>query len=165
MKKSMLFWMCASVIAMAAIAIAADEVKKTEAPKVPAATSGPQRPARIPAATGDAARGTMNREGMYKEMMARRMEVHRAEMAKIEAIIKIAEEEKATKTVEALKALIAEKDKEVKDQIQQTELRRQERSGAAGQRPGATAPAGAVQVKPEEAKPAPQPVKAEEKTK
>jgi hypothetical protein len=54
------------------------------------------------------------------------MEMHRQEIAKIEAIVKIAEEEKAVKTVEALKALIAEKDKEVKDQVEQAERRRQE---------------------------------------
>jgi len=149
MKKSVLFWMCASVIAMAAIAIAADEVKtdKNETPRTP--RIDPQTQQRIQVPAGEAARGPANREVMYKEMLARRTEAHRAEMAKIEAIVKIAESEKATKTVEALKALIAEQDKEFNDQIQKAELRRVELSGAPGQRPGVTAPATAGQVRSE----------------
>jgi len=155
MKKSVLFWMCASVIAMAAIAIAADEVKteKTETPKTP--RIDPQTQQRIQVPVGEAARGPASREVMYKEILARRTEAHRAEMAKIEVIVKIAESEKATKTVEALKAMIAAKDKEFKDQIQDAVLRRVEPSGAAGQRPGVTAPASAGRVRPDGEKQAP----------
>ncbi len=158
MKKSMLFWMCVSVIAMAAVAIAAEGTEKAKAktPPSPADSSAQEIPTRAPGMPGQAPRGTVNREDMYKEMMARRTEMHRAEIAKIEAIIKIAEGEKATKTVEALKALIAEKDKEFKDQTEQAALRRQSRSGPASRRPGAEAngPAGGGQIQPDAAKPA-----------
>ena len=133
--KNVLFLTCTALIAVAAIAIAAEEAEKTATPAQTQQRLQRPMPGRGPvAAPGERGRGMAdpnapaagNREDILREAMARRMEVHRQEIAKIEAIVKIAEEEKATKTVEALKALIAEKDKEVKDQVEQAERRRME---------------------------------------
>lgn len=150
MKKT-LFCMCVCVIAVAAVAIAAEEAKP-ETPKAPAA------PAMERPVAGEGMRGPMSRENVYKQMVARRLEIHKAEIAKIEAIVKIAEEENAPKTVEALKALIAEKDKEFQSQIQQTEQRRQDR-GTRRPVPAASSPATEQQAQPEAPKPAAKPEK------
>jgi len=148
--KGILLWTCACliVVTMAAFAADSDEAAASEE----TAVQRPQRQARpLPgrgpiAAPGQRGRGAAaaaedgqqtqqrggaavipgGREDMVRQAMARRMEQHREEIAKLEAIVKIAEAEEATKTVEALKALIAEKDKEMKDQIEQAERRRQE---------------------------------------
>jgi len=147
--KGILLWTCVCLIAVTMVAFAADSDEAVASEET--AVQRPQRPARpLPgrgpiAAPGQRGRGAAaaedgeqtqqrggavvipgGREDMVRQAMARRMEQHREEIAKLEAIVKIAEAEEATKTVEALKALIAEKDKEMKDQIEQAERRRQE---------------------------------------
>jgi hypothetical protein len=148
--KKRLLWMCVCVIAMGTIAIAAEEVK-TVTPK------GPVAPALERPAGSDGMRVPMSRENVYKQMLAHRMETHKAEIAKLEAIVKIAEEEKATKTVEALKALIAEKDKEFQNQIQKADQHRQ--GGARRPTPGMNTTAAEPQAQPETPKPAAKPEK------
>jgi len=129
--------LCAALVGLCATTFAADEAKKDEKGKGKDAAAverpGPQRgPAAEQGrgsigAPGERGRGPVeNRDEMYKEAMNRRMEVHKQEIAKLEAILKLAEKEKATETAAALKTLIAEKDKEVKDQMEQAEKRRAE---------------------------------------
>ena len=140
--KKVLFWMCACMMAVAALAYAADsnepasgEGAGVQAPARQARPLPGRGPVAAPAerGRGPAAEGVQRpavpttaegREDVLRQAMARRMEVHREEIAKLEAILKIAEEEKAEKTAAALKALIAEKDKEIRDQIDQAERRR-----------------------------------------
>lgn len=187
--RSLLLWTCVCVAVVAAFAIAADEpaparptterlqrpVPGRAADAVPGGARGPI------AAPGERGRGPageagqaqpVNREDALREAMNRRMQEHQQEIAKLQSILKIAETENAAKTVEALKALIAEKDKEVKDQVEQAERRRQEmqqrleeRLGdRAGQRPATAAPAGAGQARPEDAVRAPrQPVQPDQR--
>lgn len=143
--KVFLIWMCASLIAVTMVAFAAD-TSDSEVPE-----SGIRRPAQparpLPGrpATGDAPgqqrsrpaaddaedgpRGPVipaGREDALRAAMARRMEVHRQEVGKLEAILKIAKEEKAERTAEALQELIDEKNNEVRQQVEQAERRRLE---------------------------------------
>lgn len=165
--KNVLFWACVCIIAVTTVAIAAEEAKQTTTGQQGVrAVQRPQLQRPMPgrgiasatAADPNAPRAA-NREDAFREAMNRRMESSRAEVAKLQAILKIAEEEKATKTVEALKALIAEKEKAAKDQIEQAERRRQEMQQRIQQRAGQAAtgetPAGADQVRPEDAKATP----------
>ncbi len=172
--KGVLVWTCVCLAVLTVAAFAADTDEQTSNGQT--AVQRPARPARPGqgrgpiAAPGERGRGPAggaagvaaedaqgarrggepvmpgSREDVMQQVAARRMELHRQEIAKLEAIIKIAEEENATKTVEALKALIAEKDKAMKEQLEQAEQRRQElqkrmqeRLEERGQRPGTAA--------------------------
>ena len=76
-----------------------------------------------------AARGrTVNREQMYQERVARQSEMHRASLAEMEDIKKIAEEEGATRTVEAIQQLMDKKNAEFKKGIERAERARRERA-------------------------------------
>lgn len=165
--RNILLLSCICVAAIAALVFAQEEPRPRSAPQRGAGQMQQrQAPARgAVGAPGERGRGPVAdpnlpaaREDVLREAMARRMQVHQQEIAKLEAIVKIAEAEDATKTVEALKALIAEKDKEAKEQVEQAERRRlemqqrlQERLGErATQRPAGAAPAGAGQARPED---------------
>ncbi len=159
-----MFWVCVSVITAAAVAIAAEETTQTTTnqQQTVRAAQRQQRPmpGRTTAATDPNTANAATRD-MFREALTRRMESSRAEVAKLQAILKIAEEEKATKTAEALKTLIAEKEKEAKDQVEQAERRRQEMQQRVQQRANQTGavttgtPADADQVRPEDAESTP----------
>lgn len=126
--KAVLGISCVILMCVSVLAIAADDAAKaTTTDEAKTTVDRPQRPGlqRGPALERRG-EGAVNREEMYKEAMARRTEVHKKEISKLEAILKLAEKEKATETAAAIKALIAEKDKEFKDQADQAEQRRAE---------------------------------------
>ena len=77
-----------------------------------------------PAGRGRAGGG---REEMYRQRMAQQAEMHRVEMQELLDIKKIAEEENAPKTAEAIQALIDKKNAAYQKGIEQLERARRER--------------------------------------
>ena len=75
-----------------------------------------------------ARRRTVDRQQMYQERAARQSEMHRASLKELEDIKKIAEEEGATRTVEAIQQLMDKKNAEFKKGIEQAERTRRERA-------------------------------------
>ncbi|MBL7215595.1 MAG: hypothetical protein ISS71_07945 [Phycisphaerae bacterium] len=73
-------------------------------------------------------RGMAGREQMYRERMAKQAEAHRAEMQELIDIKKIAEEENAAKTAEAIQALIDKKNAEYQKGVEQVERARREQA-------------------------------------
>ena len=71
---------------------------------------------------------TGQRRRSYVQVQARRAQVQAEAMAELEAIIKIAKEEGATRTVEAIQALIDKKNAEYKDRVARMETQRSERA-------------------------------------
>lgn len=71
---------------------------------------------------------------MYQDMLAKQGEKHRAAMKELEDIKKIAEEEDATKTVEAIQALIDKKTAEYQVSVKKFEKARKERTERLEQR-------------------------------
>ena len=121
---------CMLMCVVAALAIAAEkkEVKTREAAGRPDRV---RRPIPMQRRGDDAAE--QRRRG-YRQMLARRAEMHAAEIAELEAIKKIAEEEQATRTVEAIQALIDKKDAEFKERMATIEKQRRERAEQIQQR-------------------------------
>ncbi len=68
------------------------------------------------------------REEMYRQRMAQQTETHRAGIKELLDIKKIAEEENATRTVEAIQNLIDKKNAEFRKNVEQVERARRERS-------------------------------------
>lgn len=68
----------------------------------------------------------VDRSEMYQQMLERRFKIHKAEIDELEAIKKIAEEEGATRTVEAIEALIEKKSAEYKKSAAKFELQRRQ---------------------------------------
>ncbi|HOL32279.1 MAG TPA: hypothetical protein PK052_09890 [Anaerohalosphaeraceae bacterium] len=98
-----------------------------------------------------------DRELMYQDATARRMAEHRAQIAELEEIKKVAQEENASRTVEAIQKLIEKKDSQFKQSLEQFERQRrarleqiQERTAALRAREGQT-DAGADKNKPQNA--------------
>ncbi|MEN8126518.1 MAG: hypothetical protein ABFR90_01805 [Planctomycetota bacterium] len=81
-------------------------------------------------------RSPAGRQEMYRQMLSRREEVHKQAIAELEAIKKIAEEEGATRTVEAIQALIDKKDNEYKEKKEKFESQQRERAEQVRQRTG-----------------------------
>ena len=75
-----------------------------------------------------------NRQQAYKEMLEKRRANHKKTLAGLEEIKKIAEEENATRTAEALGKMIDKKNAEFKQSMEQFEGRRRERSRQLQQR-------------------------------
>ena len=88
-----------------------------------------QRDGGVPSRVSPSRRGTpANRQQMYQEMRTKRMASHKQALEELEAIKKIAEEENAPRTAEAIGKLINKKDAEFKQKIEQFERQRRERS-------------------------------------
>jgi hypothetical protein len=88
-------------------------------------TAARQRPQRTaPAGRMDAA----GREQMLKQRMVQQAEAHRAKIQELLDIKKIAEEENATKTADAIQKLIDKKNAEYQKNVDQVEQIRQERA-------------------------------------
>ncbi|HOK97128.1 MAG TPA: hypothetical protein PKW71_13500, partial [Anaerohalosphaeraceae bacterium] len=92
-----------------------------------------------------------------QDATARRMAEHRAQIAELEEIKKVAQEENASRTVEAIQKLIEKKDSQFKQSLEQFERQRrarleqiQERTAALRAREGQT-DAGADKNKPQNA--------------
>lgn len=73
-------------------------------------------------------RMTGGREQMYQQRLAQQADAHAAEIKELMDIKKIAEEENATKTAEAIQALIDKKNNAYKQQVEQVERARRERA-------------------------------------
>ncbi len=71
---------------------------------------------------------TVNREQGRQERAARQSEMHRASLKELQDIKTIAEEEGATRTVEAIQKLIDKKNAEFQKGIEQAERARRERA-------------------------------------
>lgn len=72
-------------------------------------------------------RSAMGRTEMYRQRMAAQAETHAAEIKELEGIKKIAEEEKATKTAEAIQKLIDKKNTEYQKRVEQFEQMQKQR--------------------------------------
>ena len=95
----------------------AEKMEKTEAQQLdPKTRSMPRRGSRP------------DRSQMLRERMEKQMKVHKAALKELEDIKKIAEEEGATKTAEALQKLIDKKDAQFKKNLQKFEKARKERA-------------------------------------
>lgn len=79
-------------------------------------------------------RGPVDRSQMYREMLARRAEEHQKAIAELVAIKEIAEEEGATRTVEALQKMIDKKNAEYKKNAERFEMQRRQRADQIRQR-------------------------------
>jgi hypothetical protein len=73
-------------------------------------------------------RMTAGRERLYQQRLAQQADAHAAEIKELLDIKKLAEEENATKTAEAIQALIDKKNNEYKQQVEQVERARRERA-------------------------------------
>lgn len=136
MKTKVLTGLCLILFVMTGFAAAASERSAGPAGiRQPAPQSA--RPTATPRAQG-------NREQMYQEMLAKRTEEHQAAVKELEDIKKLAEEEGATKTAEALQKMIDKKNDEFKqnmdrmnrvrrgrtEQLERTRLPRETTEGA-----------------------------------
>ena len=92
--------------------VSASKQRQKGAPRVSASRQGDPR----------------NRQQAYKEMLEKRKANHKKTLAELEEIKKIAEEENATRTAEALGKMIDKKNAEFKQSMEQFEGRRRERS-------------------------------------
>jgi len=101
--------------------------------KVGVSASG-ERKADVPRISPDRQRTSMDRRQAYQERLAKQMAGHRQALAELEAIKKIAEDEGATRTVEAIQRMIDKKDAKFKQKMEQFEHQRHERSKRLQQR-------------------------------
>ncbi len=108
------------------------EEKKTDAGRKdrPGMKMHEMRRDRAPKAPDPRGRGRsgQSREQMIKDMQSRRNKVHQAALQELKDIKKLAEEEGATKTAEAIQKLIDKKDAEYKQEIQRFEQIRRQRA-------------------------------------
>ena len=136
--KKALFLMCAIVLAVTTTTLIADNHNDDGSEPAVRTPQRPQRPGpagRGPVAEpGQRGRGpadrapaqTVDREEMYEQLVNRRQQAHQAEIDKLEAILKIAKEEKAVETAEAIQRLIDEKNKAFDEQTEAVESRRRD---------------------------------------
>lgn len=114
---------CIVMVFLAAnFVLAADDDKAGKTPKQRGAAGVRER---VPSAAG---RNRMNREQRYKQMLAKRAEVHQKQIAELDAIKKIAEEEGAKRTAEAIQKLIDKKKADYKKTAVQMEKDRRKRA-------------------------------------
>ena len=150
---------CILMCVIAACVFAADSQKeaKTRAAQKPSIRNKSQsqaetaRPA--PTQRGGAADPQQRRQG-YQQMLARRAEVQAAAIAELVAIKKIAQEENAERTVEAIQALIDKKNTEYQERVKKQEAQRRERAEQMQQRTQQGRTASKEPTKTAEAKPA-----------
>lgn len=107
---------------------AGQKAKKADAPAVRQRQEG--GPQLSPGRRSD----PTNRQQAYQEMLERRGAQHKEAVAELEAIKKIAEEEGATRTVEALQKMIDKKNDAFKQSMERFESQRRERSKQLQQR-------------------------------
>ena len=110
-----------------------NRIKKDEV--VPAKKGSETRPGR-PTAMDRYRQSSTDRQERYRQAMNQRAERHRQEVAEIEAIKKIAEEEGATRTVQAIQKMIDKKNAAYKEGIERYNRMRQGHSEQIRQRTG-----------------------------
>jgi len=132
------------------------EVKKSEKQNAAPVIKGESgRPGR-PSLAGRPGRGSVNPQERYQQMLSRRAEIHKQAIDEIEEIKKIAQEEGATRTVEALQKMIDEKNAEYKKGIEEFTRMQRQRADQIQQRtgkPDLTAPEKKVEKTKEAATP------------
>jgi hypothetical protein len=104
------------------------EAKKTEKQNVGSVEKGEiKRPDRssLPSRSG---RGSVDPQQRFQEMLSRQAEIHKKEIDELVEIKKIAEEENATRTAEAIQKVIDKKDAEYKKKIEQATLQQKKRA-------------------------------------
>jgi hypothetical protein len=112
----------------------ATEAKKVEKKDVTPAKgdnvlrSGRSSTARVPG------QGPVDRQDRYRQMLARRGEIHQQAIDELLEIKKIAEEEGATRTVEAIQKIIDKKNAEYKEGVEQFTRQQRERAEQIRQR-------------------------------
>lgn len=90
-------------------------------------TAASQRDPRMSSRRGNPA----DRQQMFQEMMSKRIEEHKKAISELEEIKKIAEEEDAPRTVEALQKMIDKKNAEFNQRMEQFEQQRRGRPARA----------------------------------
>ncbi|MHC4782812.1 MAG: hypothetical protein ACYTE0_07130 [Planctomycetota bacterium] len=93
-----------------------------------------QRPEGAPRVSPGRRGDPRSRQQAYQEMLEKRGAAHKKAIAELEAIKKIAEDEDAKRTVEALQKMIDKKSAEFKQRMEQFESQRRERSKQLQQR-------------------------------
>ena len=85
---------------------------------------------------GRPGRGSVNPQERYQQMLSRRAEIHKQAIDELEEIKKIAEEEGATRTVEAIQKMIEKKNTVYKEGIEKFTRMQRERAEQIRQRTG-----------------------------
>ena len=133
-KKTIGFMLAVCLISAVVMAQASGD-KKTD-PKGADTSVSRQRPEGAPQVSPSRRGYPRNRQQAYQEMLEKRGAIHKEAVAELEAIKKIAEEEGAKRTVEALQMMIDKKNAEFKQRMEQFETQRRERSKQLEQRTG-----------------------------
>ena len=140
-----------AVCLISAVVLAEASGDKKADPKGPDTSVSRQRPEGAPPVSPRRRGDPRNRQQAYQEMLEKRGAIHKEAVAELEAIKKIAEEEGAKRTVEALQMMIDKKNAEFKQRMEQFETQRRERSKQleqrTGGRPQRNRPAGAAESK------------------
>ncbi|MHC5122750.1 MAG: hypothetical protein ACYSOR_00940 [Planctomycetota bacterium] len=148
-KKTIGFMLAVCLISAVVMAQASGD-KKAD-PKGADASVSRQRPEGAPPVSPRRRGDPRNRQQAYQEMLEKRGAIHKEAVAELEAIKKIAEEEGAKRTVEALQMMIDKKNAEFKQRMEQFETQRRERSKQleqrTGGRPQRNGPAGPAESK------------------
>jgi hypothetical protein len=131
-KKTIGFVLAVCLISALAMAEASGD-KEADRKGADAAVSR-QRPEGAPQVSPGRRGDPRNRQQAYQEMLEKREAAQKMAVAELEAIKKIAEEEGAKRTVEALGKMIDKKNAEFKQRMEQFESQRQERSKQLQQR-------------------------------
>ena len=136
-----------------------EAVQKPSRVDVAASRASRQRPesaARVSPTSPARQSSLRNRQQAYQERLAGQMASHKQAVAELEAIKKIAEEEGATRTTEALQKMIDKKNADFKQSMERFESQRSERLKQLQQRmvetPSRTKPAAATESKATEEK-------------
>jgi hypothetical protein len=130
MKRVVVGLMMVMMLTWAVVVWAADEgqaQKDTQQSQVQTPKGPAMRPNMPMRGRGPNVQGPAGMQEAYQEMIKRREEEHKKAMAELEEIKKIAEGEKATKTVEALQKMIDNKNAEFKKNVEEAEKKRAER--------------------------------------
>jgi hypothetical protein len=129
MKRVVVGLMVVMMLMWVVAAWAADEgqAQNTQQPQVQTPKGPAMRPNMPMRGRGPNVQGPAGMQEAYQEMIKRREEEHKKAMAELEEIKKIAEGEKATKTVEALQKMIDNKNAEFKKNVEEAEKKRAER--------------------------------------
>ena len=123
------------LISALVMAEASNEKEAGQTRKGPGVSAPGQRQAGGVPRVSPGRRGTPgNREQAYKEMLGKRMASHKNAITELEAIKKIAAEENAPRTVEAIGKMIDKKTAEFKQSMERFESQRRERSKRMQQR-------------------------------
>ena len=148
-KKTIGFMLAVCLISALVMAEASGD-KKAD-PKGADASVSRQRPEGAPQVSPSRRGDPRNRQQAYQEMLEKRGAIHKEAVAELEVIKKIAEDEGAKRTVEALQKMIDKKNAEFKQRMEQFETQRRERSKQLEQRtsgrPQRNRPAEAVERK------------------